>query len=54
MGLVFIRSKKRVDLCSPENFSQQKESTSTDLHVSNGSGPISVRYASLAAAAALW
>ncbi len=53
MGLAFIRSQTGSISVQTKIFSQQKEHTSTDLHVSNGGGPISKCYASLAAAAAV-
>jgi hypothetical protein len=52
VGLVFIKSQTGSISLQTKIFSQQKEHTSTDLHVSNGGGPISMCYASLAAAAA--
>ncbi len=54
MGLVFIRRQKGSISVQTKIFSQQKGSRSTDLHMSNGSGPISMCYASLTAAAALY
>lgn len=53
MRPVFVKDKGGINLCLPQNFSQQKGGTSTDLHVSNGSGSVSMCYASHAAAAGL-
>lgn len=53
MGLVFMKSQKGL-ISAHQKTSASRKSTSTDLHVSNGSGPISMCYASLAAAAALY